>query len=79
MQKLYTNDALAELLHVSTRTIMRERQSGNLGFKRIRGRIRFTQEDVDAYLEKQARLASRNSGGELGNTGKLRIFAGRGK
>jgi len=37
MQRLFTTEALAELLHVSTRTIMRERMAGRIGFKKIRG------------------------------------------
>jgi excisionase family DNA binding protein len=77
MQRLFTTEALAELLHVSTRTIMRERMAGRIGFKKIRGRIRFTQDDVDAYLEKQARLTSRGCGREVENDGNVRIFSAR--
>ena len=77
MQALFTTEALAEFLHVSTRTVMRERLAGKIGFKRIRGRIRFTQEDIDAYLEKQARLACSGFNQNADNAGKIRIFSRR--
>ena len=77
MQQLFTAEALAELLHVSTRTIMRERLAGKIGFKKIRGRIRFSQDDVDAYLEKQARLACSGFSRNVENVGKIRIFSRR--
>ena len=50
MEKLYTMETLAEYLGVSIRTILREKAAGKLSFKRIRGQVRFSQEDVSNYL-----------------------------
>jgi excisionase family DNA binding protein len=74
---LYTTEALAELLQVSPRTILRERLAGRLSYKRIRGRIRFSQEDIDKYLRQQDYLFSSTLGQEVASSEKIRIFAGR--
>jgi len=50
MDKLYTMETLAEYLGVSVRTILREKAAGKLSFKRIRGQVRFSQEDIENYL-----------------------------
>ena len=50
MNKLYTMETLAEYLGVSVRTILREKAAGKLSFKRIRGQVRFSQEDIETYL-----------------------------
>lgn len=55
MQTIYTMHTLARLLQVSTRTIRREVDEGKLHFVKIRGRIRFRQEDVQAYLNQCTR------------------------
>jgi excisionase family DNA binding protein len=51
MEKFYTIENLAEFFQVSTRTIMREKMSGRLPCLLIRGRVRFREQDVQAYLE----------------------------
>ena len=51
MDKLYTMETLAEYLGVSVRTILREKAAGKLSFKRIRGQVRFSQEDIENYLQ----------------------------
>jgi excisionase family DNA binding protein len=76
-EKLFTTEALAELLHVSPRTVLRERLAGKISYKKIRGRIRFTQVDVDKYLERQSHLSSNVIGKELKQSEKVRIFSGR--
>lgn len=53
MEKFYTIENLAELFQVSTRTIMREKMSGKLPCLLIRGRVRFRESDVMAYLDFQ--------------------------
>jgi excisionase family DNA binding protein len=50
MQIVYTMHSLARLLQVSTRTLRREIDEGKLPFVKIRGRLRFRQEDVEQYL-----------------------------
>jgi excisionase family DNA binding protein len=50
MEKLYTMETLAEYLGVSIRTILREKAAGKINFKRIRGQVRFSQEDINNYL-----------------------------
>lgn len=57
MQKLYTTETLAELLQVSPRTIRRERKEGRLPFVRVRGQIRYRENDVRAYLEHNASMS----------------------
>jgi excisionase family DNA binding protein len=50
MQNVYTLHSLSRMLQVSTRTIRREMEDGKLSFVKIRGRVRFRQLDVQAYL-----------------------------
>jgi excisionase family DNA binding protein len=50
MEKLYTTEEVAEILKVSPRTIRREREDANLNFIRIRGQIRYREEDIKKYL-----------------------------
>lgn len=76
-EKLFTTEDFARLLHVSPRTVLRERLAGKLSYKRIRGRIRFTQEDLDLYLQRQSNLTAGSLQKAVGNTGKVRIFSRR--
>lgn len=46
-----TPDELAEYLRISPRTIYRMVQKRELPFIKIRGRVRFQQEDIEKYLE----------------------------
>jgi excisionase family DNA binding protein len=51
MQNVYTLHSLSRMLQVSTRTIRREMEDGRISFVRIRGRVRFRQADLQAYLD----------------------------
>ncbi len=53
MDNLYTTKDLVRLLRVSPRTIHRERSENKLKFIKIRGRIRYREEDVREYLLRQ--------------------------
>jgi excisionase family DNA binding protein len=48
---LLTDKDVARLLRVSTMTVRNERQRGRLGFVRVGGRIFFTAELVEAYIQ----------------------------
>jgi excisionase family DNA binding protein len=61
MEKFYTIENLAEFFQVSTRTIMREKMSGRLPCLLIRGRVRFREQDVQAYLESMREGHQRSS------------------
>jgi excisionase family DNA binding protein len=50
MQTIYTLHSLARMLQVSSRTIRREAKENKLASIRIRGRLRFRNEDVQAYI-----------------------------
>lgn len=49
--KIYTVQDVAKLLQVTERTIYSKIKSGELPYRKIGRVFRFTQEDVDAYLE----------------------------
>lgn len=79
ISRLLSEDQVAELLDVSVDTVRRERKRGNLGFTRIGGRIRYTDDQVAAYLrrgrvdpcqetEKTDADRSENSGSHSGQT-----------
>ncbi len=51
-QKLYTVKEVAELLRVTERTVYGKAKSGELPHRKIGRVLRFTQGDIDAYLEK---------------------------
>jgi excisionase family DNA binding protein len=53
MDNLFTTEDLVRLLRVSPRTIHRERNEKKLKFIKIRGRIRYREEDVREYLLQQ--------------------------
>ena len=53
MDNLFTTEDLVRLLRVSPRTIHRERNERKLKFIKIRGRIRYREEDVREYLLQQ--------------------------
>lgn len=52
MAKLYTTETLSEFMQVSPRTIRRERNDGHLNYVVIRGQIRYREEDILQYLER---------------------------
>jgi excisionase family DNA binding protein len=53
MENLFTTEDLVRLLRVSLRTIHRERNEKKLKFIKIRGRIRYREDDVREYLLQQ--------------------------
>lgn len=50
---LLTEARVAELLQLSIHTLRRERMSGRIGYTRLGSRIRYTENQVAAYLENQ--------------------------
>lgn len=50
-KKLLNIDEVAEYLNVSKPTIYRIVDSRQISFYKIRGSLRFSQEDIDKYLE----------------------------
>lgn len=59
MTPLLTKTEVADLLHVSIRSVDRLRLAGQLPALRVRGRIRFDPEDVRAFLDGQRRGSQR--------------------
>jgi excisionase family DNA binding protein len=59
MVRLLNKTEVAELLHVSVRSVDRLRESGALRAVRVRGRVRFRSEDVAGYVERAAAEGSR--------------------
>ena len=57
METLLTKLEAAALLRVSTRTIDRERDSGNLRWVSIGGRVRFKIADLEKYVAKSTKGA----------------------
>jgi excisionase family DNA binding protein len=55
MQTLLTKGEAAALLRVSTRTIDRVRDSGNLLWVSVRGRVRFKIADLEKYIAKSTK------------------------
>jgi excisionase family DNA binding protein len=53
MNRLLDKSEVSKILLVSVRTVDRLRQSGELKALRVRGSIRFSEDDVRAYLESQ--------------------------
>lgn len=74
MEKLYTMETLAEYLGVSVRTILREKAAGKVGFKRIRGQVRFSQEDIDSYLNNNSYVFTSSQGQEINAKGGIKLF-----
>lgn len=56
LPKLWTETELASYLGVSNITVTRERQRGRLGYTRIGTKIRFTDEQIAAYLKSRATI-----------------------
>ena len=50
MERLLTAREAAEVLNVSTRTIYREGERGNLKKIRVGSRLRFRMEDIQKYI-----------------------------
>lgn len=53
IQKLYNTDEIADILSVSKITIYRLVESKKIPFYKIKGCIRFTENDILKYLDKQ--------------------------
>jgi excisionase family DNA binding protein len=53
MNRLLDKSEVSKLLFVSVRTVDRLRESGELKALRVRGSIRFSEDDVRGFLESQ--------------------------
>ena len=53
LPKLYTVDDVASYLDVSVDTVRREVKRGKLGYTRIGGRMRFTEDQITGYVGNQ--------------------------
>jgi excisionase family DNA binding protein len=53
--RLLTKAEVAELFHVSIRTVDRLRASGLLPTTKVRGAVRFSEHDIRAFVEAQRR------------------------
>jgi hypothetical protein len=51
LPRLYTDDEAATYLRMSKVTLWRERSRGRLKYRRCAGRLVYTQQDLEAYLE----------------------------
>jgi hypothetical protein len=52
LPKLYTDDEAAEYFGMSKVTLWRERSRGQINFRRCAGRLIYTQQDLEQYLER---------------------------
>lgn len=57
--KTYTNQELADLLHVTTRYLQNCRNRGELSFVKIGTRVIYTQDHVDQFIKSNENLAFR--------------------
>jgi excisionase family DNA binding protein len=71
LPRLLDEKDVAAALHCSVATVTRERRRGRLGFTRIGGRIRYTENQVQEYLENQREDPCLNNKTDFrsGNTG----------
>jgi hypothetical protein len=49
--KLFTNAEASKILRLSEVSLWRERKAGRLGFRRCAGKILYTEEDLNVYLD----------------------------
>ena len=50
-EKFYTIYDVMDMFGVSQSTLWRERKSGRLTFTKVGGSVRFSQSDIDKYIE----------------------------
>ncbi len=74
MEKLFTMETLAEYLGVSVRTVLREKAAGKIAFRRIRGQVRFSQEDIDSYLNTNSYICPSSQGSEIKEQSGVKMF-----
>ena len=53
--EFFTVEELARKLKVSEKTVWRMKKSGEIAHTMIRGFVRFTSDELQAYIEKQTR------------------------
>jgi excisionase family DNA binding protein len=58
-QQIYSTKEVAEFLRISRQTLYRIRLDGVLSFRRVGGRVVFTQQDLDEFLDRQKTQACR--------------------
>lgn len=70
LPRLLTEAEVAEYLDVNPETVARERRKGRLPFRKIGGSIRFTQGDVQEYVDRCASTSktAKASGTSAGRT-----------
>jgi excisionase family DNA binding protein len=57
-KQIYTDKEACEYLRVSQVTLWRERKKGKIAFRRVgTGKLIYTREDLQNYLESQKRVA----------------------
>jgi DNA-binding transcriptional MerR regulator len=58
-QQIYTNKEASQYLRLSVTTLRRERQKGNITFRRSTptSKVFYTKEDLNNYLERNSRNA----------------------
>jgi predicted site-specific integrase-resolvase len=54
-EKIYTEQEASKVLRISMTTLWRERKAGKIFYRRIGGRIRYTQKDLRDYLDSNKR------------------------
>lgn len=57
VREIYTDKEASDYLRISQITLWRERKAGKITFRRAASKIIYLQEDLDAYLEKNKRVA----------------------
>lgn len=65
---LYTEQEAASRLGISSVTLRRERQEGQIGYLKIRSRVRYTEVHLLNYLARNERCPKLNRCSELGST-----------
>ena len=57
LPKLFTDEGVSDQLGISQMTLWRARRRGRLSYRRIGGRIYYTLQDIEEYLERQKQPA----------------------
>jgi len=74
MERLLTAREAAEILNVSTRTIYREGERGNIKKIRVGSRLRFRMEDIQKYIADAEEAPSQPK--QLGNIARFKYVPG---
>ena len=77
LPRLLTEKEAAEALGVSKATLVRLRRAGRITFTRIRGRIRYTEDHLLAYIEGETQTCRENERTAPARSGTTGSAAGR--